>query len=350
MLACCSPCSRRWYLSFSVSANLFLQNTEQIRDTLKEGRLQAANGEWNAALRSLHRGQALAGDLPGRSDLKMQLHAELLLAEQGRQDAERRAAAQALHELADRLRFLQGTASLPQSELRELEASCRDFWSKRDQIASRLAPLHTRPDVRDDLLDIVLCWADLQVQLAMPADKRAAQRQALATLADAEAVCGPSAVLDEERVQLGEPARAVKREAANCLGALCPGPFVVAHRATERAAHEIGQAVLLKPQELWPNFYQGLCAYRQGHFADAVAAFSVCIGAAPEAASCFYNRGRSFAALGNADRAIEDYAQALRFDPNLKAAALNRGLLLFRAGRFSELGRDLRQLGIITKN
>jgi peptide/nickel transport system permease protein len=35
---------------------------------------------------------------------------------------------------------------------------------------------------------------------------------------------------------------------------------------------------------LWPNFYHGLCAYRRGRYADAVTAFSVCIGAAPDAA------------------------------------------------------------------
>ncbi len=334
------------------SGNLFLQNTEQIRNALKEGRLQAANGEWTAAIRSLQRGQALAGDLPGRSDLKMELHAELGLAEQGRQGAERQAAARALHELADRLRFLQGTASLPQNELRKLEVSCRDFWSKRDQIASRLAPAHAglEPGVRDDLLDIVLCWADLQVQLAMPADNKAAQCQALAALADAETVCGPSAVLDEERIQLGELAPAIKREPRTAWEHYALGRLFLRTGATDRAAQEIVQAVRLQPQGLWPNFYQGLCAYRQGHFADAVTAFSVCIGAAPEAASCFYNRGRSFAALGNADRALDDYAQALRFDPRLKAAALNRALLLFRAGRFSELGRDLWRMGIVTKN
>ncbi|HEV8061201.1 MAG TPA: protein kinase [Gemmataceae bacterium] len=334
------------------SGNLFFQNTEQIRNALKEGRLQAANGEWTAAIRSLQRGQALAGDLPGRSDLKMELHAELSLAEQGRQGAERQAAARALHELADRLRFLQGTTTLPQNELRRLEASCRDFWSKRDQIASRLAPPHAglEPGVRDDLLDIVLCWCDLQVQLAMPADKIAVRRTALAALADAEAVCGPSAVLDEERIQLGEPAPAVKGMPRTAWEHYALGRLFLRTGDTDRAAHEIAQAVRLQPQGLWPNFYQGLCAYRQGHFADAVTAFSVCIGAAPEAASCFYNRGRSFAALGNADRALDDYAQALHFDPKLKIAALNRGLLLFRAGRFSELGRDLWRMGIVTKN
>src|SRR5262249_57054264 len=85
----------------------------------------------------------------------------------------------------------------------------------------------------------------------------------------------------------------------------------------ERAAEEVGRAVRLQPQGLWPNFYQGLCAYRQGRYADAVTAYSVCIGAAPEAAGCFYNRALAYAALPRTDDALRDYRLALRPHPTL---------------------------------
>ena len=55
----------------------------------------------------------------------------------------------------------------------------------------------------------------------------------------------------------------------------------------EGAAAELERAVRLRPQGLWPNFYQGLCAYRRGRYADAALAYSVCVGAAPESAGCF---------------------------------------------------------------
>jgi tetratricopeptide (TPR) repeat protein len=110
----------------------------------------------------------------------------------------------------------------------------------------------------------------------------------------------------------------------------------------ESAAAHARQAVALDPQGLWPNFYLGHCAFRLGQFADATVAFSVCIGASPDAA-CFYNRGRSYAALNDLDRALADYDEALRRDPRVGAALVNRGLLLIRNGNFSGAKRDLQQ-------
>ena len=104
----------------------------------------------------------------------------------------------------------------------------------------------------------------------------------------------------------------------------------------EGAAEELGRAVRLQPQGLWPNFYQALCAYRQGRYEDAVMASSVCIGAAPDAAGCFYNRALALEALGRGAQALQDYDQALRLDPTLAAAPEARRLherLRGRAGR-----------------
>ena len=81
----------------------------------------------------------------------------------------------------------------------------------------------------------------------------------------------------------------------------------------------------LQPQGLWPNFYQGLCASRQGRHADAVTAFSVCIGAAPQAAGCFYNRAVAYTALGRREQARLDYQQAARLDPSRAVFAPGRG-------------------------
>jgi tetratricopeptide (TPR) repeat protein len=82
--------------------------------------------------------------------------------------------------------------------------------------------------------------------------------------------------------------------------------------------------VQMEPQGLWPNFYQGVCAYRQGQFVDAASAFGVCIGAAPDAAGCYYNRALAFAALGRTDSALRDYDQALRLNATLATPALEK--------------------------
>jgi tetratricopeptide (TPR) repeat protein len=80
----------------------------------------------------------------------------------------------------------------------------------------------------------------------------------------------------------------------------------------ERADLELREAIHLQPQGLWPNFYGGVCAYRLGRYQSAVTAFSVCIGAAPTAAACFYNRALALTALGQTEAARDDYDQALR--------------------------------------
>ena len=168
-------------------------------------------------------------------------------------------------------------------------------------------------------------------------------------MAEAEALFGPSPVLDEERNLHG---------AATVHTTLSPEGTAWEHYALgrallrsgnlSRAAEEVGRAVRLQPQGLWPNFYQAQCAYCLGRYADAVTAYSVCIGAAPEAAGCFYNRALAFDALGSTEQALRDYDQALRLDSTLAVAALNRGMLHYRAHRHAAALIDLqraRELG-----
>jgi tetratricopeptide (TPR) repeat protein len=93
----------------------------------------------------------------------------------------------------------------------------------------------------------------------------------------------------------------------------------------------------------WPNFYYGLCAHRLGRHEEAVAAFSVCIGAAPEAAGCYYNRALAYAGLGQTDQALADYDRVLKLDPTHAAAALNRGMLHFEAGNMDRARADLQR-------
>ncbi len=97
----------------------------------------------------------------------------------------------------------------------------------------------------------------------------------------------------------------------------------------------------LQPQGFWPNFYAGLCADRLGEEAQALANFSVCIGAQAGQAVAYYNRALVYASLSQPRLALFDYDHALRLDPTLAPAALNRGMLHFQAGEFTEVLDDL---------
>jgi tetratricopeptide (TPR) repeat protein len=310
---------------------------DQARTALYDGQLQMAQGQWRGAVRTLQRGRAAVRGLPWQHDLAETLERQLRRAQHGQADADRTAAVAALHQLADRVRFLYGADHLSPEALGELDAYCRAFWDKRDRVTKRLTAtgrggLDAR--VRDDLLDLAIFWADLQVRLAPSEQKEQGRRQALTVLAQAEALLGLSPVLDEERkIHSGPGPDRGPFTAGNRSGPGTAWEHYALGRALlrtgelERASKELRRAVRMQPQGLWPNFYQGLCAYRQGRYADAVTAYSVCIGAAPQAAGCFYNRALAFVALGRTEDALRDYDQALRLDPTLALSALNRELL-----------------------
>jgi eukaryotic-like serine/threonine-protein kinase len=95
-----------------------------------------------------------------------------------------------------------------------------------------------------------------------------------------------------------------------------------------------------RPQDFWPNFYQGQCAYRLGQFHDALAAFRTCVALAPDSAECYFNRARVAEALGRRDAAMRDYTRALELDPALTSASINRGILAYQNGRIDDAITD----------
>lgn len=332
------------------AAAYFTQRTEQAENALQNGRVQMTRGEWEGAVRTFQHGLSAAREIPFRQGLAAELSQQLRLAEQARADAERVAVARELHRLTDRVRFLYGALDLSPKGLRAIAPSCRAFWEGRTRIVERLSAkgaLMLEPAIRDDLLDLAIFCADLQVRLAPPAGKAQARGQAIEVLNQAEALLGPSLVLDEERRFYGGSAPAGKTQSRPLTAweHYALGRSLLRTGMLERAAGELEQAVRLEPQGLWSNFYQGLCAYRRGRYTDAVAAHSVCIGAAPEAANCFYNRAMAFDALHCPERALRDYDQALRLDPTFADAFLNRGVLHYRAKRYDSAIADLQRAG-----
>jgi tetratricopeptide (TPR) repeat protein len=272
-----------------------------------------------AALQSAQRGLDLAEDGTG-------LHQALV--EQLRR-SERAQAAQDLHDVADRLRFRYGAESPPSSsgDDARLADRCRALWADRRRLLDRSgAELDGDGEQRlqEDLRDLGILWADWQGRPE--------------TLAEVEALFGPSPVLARER--RGTDNALVPRTAWEHTAL---GRAYLRAGQLERAAAELERAVAQRPDDLWANFYEGVCAYRQKRYTDAVSAFRVCTALAPQAPECCFNRARAYEGLGRTASARADYDRALRLNPTLAAASVNRGLLHYREKRLPEAAADLRQ-------
>jgi serine/threonine protein kinase/Tfp pilus assembly protein PilF len=257
-------------------------------------------------------------------------------AEQARADAERERLGGQLHRLADRLRGGYGTGAPASPELVRLDADFRDLWGRRAEIAERVGAERARAD----LLDVALCWCDLHVSRAgdgVPA----ARREALAVLAEAEALFGPDPVLAHERQRHGGAPTRPGREARTAWEHMALGRSCLRAGNWDEAAAHLDESLRLEPAGLWPNFYRGLCWHHAGRYQEAVTAFSVCVGAAPDSAACCCNRALAFAELGRTREALRDCDRALQLDPALAAAALNRGILHYREGRLADAVTDL---------
>ncbi|MBI3410650.1 MAG: protein kinase [Planctomycetes bacterium] len=310
------------------------QRVEQAHSALRDGQMLMVKGEWHGAIGRLERGRRMAQGLLLQHELAGEFDSRLHLAEQG-------LAIHSLHEIAERFRFLYGMEHVSPERLRGLESCCRALWERRDRIVERLSCRHRQglvecaldPKIHDDLLDLAILWADLQVRLTSATEKGKAHEKALKVLAEAEALFGPSAVLDEERELHGGPPNSgspVKpqdstEESAWKHYALARSLLRAGN--LQRAAEEASAAVRIQPQALWPNFYHGLCAYRLRRYEEAATAFSICIGAAPEAASCFHHRALALAALGRSEQAQLDYDWTVRLDPTIVVPRRNFRLI-----------------------
>jgi tetratricopeptide (TPR) repeat protein len=199
--------------------------------------------------------------------------------------------------------------------------------------------------LRADLLDLAILWASLRVRLGMDARETGeARREALRVLDEAEVTFGPSHILFRERQAHAKalglsdvaddaargasrvPPRTAWEHYAVGRSLLASGDLVRAEAAFERA-------LALRPQDFWPNFHQGVCAYRRRHYEDALNAFRICVALAPDRAECFYNRALAQAALGHTDQASLDRDRAVRLDPTLAASPFGPGIPDHPTGR-----------------
>jgi serine/threonine protein kinase/Flp pilus assembly protein TadD len=310
---------------------------------LREGEDCLGRRAYAEAATAFRRGRDEVGSLPGA--LAGRLDDRLRL-------ARRAQAAQELHAVAERIRFLAGADLLPADGMRAIERQCRTLWDTRTVLArpggTELDP-EMEKQVRTDFLDLVILWADLHVRLAPAGAADAARCDALQALEEAEAVLGPSRALARERRSYDPAALPVAGDGGAEAGPESPWEHTALGRSLLRAGRlEAAAAVLDRaadqwPEDFWANFYDGVCAHRSRRYADAVRSFSVAVALAPKSAECYYNRALAEAGEGSLPRALRDYDRALQLDPALAAARLNRGILHFQEKRYAEALTDLLQ-------
>jgi len=317
----------------------FLHQYQEAKTALAEGEKLLKQGQPKDAKPWLARGRALMDSFPWPTPLADEL------AEKERQ-AYRAQLAQALHQTVDDLRFHCDPDAFSPAEAAKREADCGLLWDKRldlDEALGNERSLKDENHVRLDLRDLAVLGAALRGRMA-DGESAEARRQQLDRLDEAEALFGPSAVIQYERARL-RPADA---------NALAPSPFTAwGHYALgrallrdgkmERAAVELERAVVLQPQGFWPNFYQGVCAYHRERYTEAEAAFRVCVALRPDSAPCYLNHGLAENALGRRERARADYDQAIQLDANYGDAWLDRGVLDYQEKREDQALEDLHQ-------
>jgi tetratricopeptide (TPR) repeat protein len=321
----------------------YRQRVNNVTAALDQGRAYLESHQPLEAAQVLRQGLALTEHLPGAGSLRRALDKELALALRESKAAE-------LHRLAEFIRFRYGTAAPPAEEAHSLICLGRAIWPAR---RSLVRPIHGRPEtesdrtVRTDLLDLAVIWAALRVRSATKSEAAEARKEALRILDEAEALLGPSPALQRDRHAY---AKALGLANSSSRPTVQPqsawerydlGRSYLRSGKLERAAEQFQLGLDLRPQDFWLNFYQGSCAYRLRRFEEAVNAFRVCIALAPESAECYYNRALAYQALGRLDRSLADYDQALRRNRLLIDAALNRGIIQYRQGRYPEALTDL---------
>jgi serine/threonine protein kinase/Tfp pilus assembly protein PilF len=342
-----------WQLDYRRQQDDWADHERQAAEaSLQQGRKHLDHGDFARAADVLERGLNEVQGVAESESLTAQLNAEL-------SRARRAEAADRLHRLADRLRFLDAGTFQARGDASALGKRWRALWDKRTRLLDRQkAKLSATVESRmvDDLRDLATTWADLSVSLARPEQADAARLEALSILAEAEALFGPSVVLcrrqqvlaaalgrEKEAKQAAERAARLKPRSAWEEGAL--GRLLLHEGRLDEAAAVLTRALDQEPGAFWPNFYQAVCAARRGRSAEAASSFGVALALTPPGslrrAQCYYNRGLAREALKDDKGALHDYTDALKNDPHLASAALNRGALHYRQQRFAEALADL---------
>jgi tetratricopeptide (TPR) repeat protein len=109
----------------------------------------------------------------------------------------------------------------------------------------------------------------------------------------------------------------------------------------EEALVQLEKGVRLEPGDYYGNFCLGVCAARLSRHAEAIAAFSVCIGQDPVRTEPFLYRGRAYALAQDWQKAEADFSRALLIRPNVPELALERARACVHLNRHDQAEKDV---------
>ena len=308
--------------AMGLAAGIYWQVDDRSREAeralLIGDELIRADARYADAVDVFERGLARIKSLPIQLELQARLRNALAT-------AQRLELSRQLHCLAEEVRGRYCASQRPQEPMHSLAAKCREFWRERERILA-ICPATGDSNPVDDLQDIALFAADLEMQLRGGDAPSAAQQESLKWIDEAEELLGSSDVLNYERRSrrrdLGLPDNVEQTAPPTTARAnYALGRAYLAAGDAPGAESYLAQSVALEPGGSWPNFYHGLCAYQLGKYQEAVTAFSVCIGRSPQVAVYYLNRSQAYAALGDSERARLDHDRAIGLDPTITNVA-----------------------------
>ncbi len=108
----------------------------------------------------------------------------------------------------------------------------------------------------------------------------------------------------------------------------------------ERAFSLIQASIQADPQNIEAWLLLGNLHTASGQYAEAAAAYSICIGLDPELEIAFFNRALARRDSGNFAGAVADFNQTIKINNSDWSNFANRGLLHFEGGNFPEAIND----------
>ncbi len=314
----------------------FRQRVKQAESALRDGRMQMSQNEWEGAARSLARGLTVAHGLPWAGELTAELRHDAERVKQAQRAVEAVAMRRLLHDLADRIRFFADGNAGTASRALALEPACMLLWEKRRQIIAKLVGEEKSmvdAEAKTDLFDLAIFLADMQDFSASA--PRHDSRQERGDPESGSSTFRPNPALDAELLRRDARTATNEQIPRTAWENLAVGRARLKVGDLTQASSYFEQAVRLEPHGLWPNFLHGQCCYRQGRFSEAARAFSICIGAAPDAWGCFHNRSLALTALGEFGPVLADCERAVQLDPRPAEPHLQRALLRLHNWEFA---------------
>jgi tetratricopeptide (TPR) repeat protein len=110
--------------------------------------------------------------------------------------------------------------------------------------------------------------------------------------------------------------------------------------AIRKALPLLDQATQMNPRDFFAWFIKGECHESIEQYAQAEAAYSVCVSIRPEKEGTWFNRGYARLMQQRFQPALDDFDQVLHLKPSCTDAFINRALARQGLGDFSEAIRD----------